>query len=229
MRVPKTLPDIEYTVSDDKRVIPIVDSQKSMYNIPLYKGVEYFSNLESYVNFIKGIERVVRTNDRYKKYIYYLKNTIGLNHCQVLPEIEIDEDGKIEVEMHHGPIFTLYDYCEIMLEYFIINDRKISTLRIADAILDEHQKNHIQVVMLLSTVHEEVHNRNIFINYQQAWGDLNAFIKKYGIAMSDALKEKLNKYIDRSLMYDSNDFGILKLSDTVLNLETKVYNFTPKD
>ena len=34
--------------------------------------------------------------------------------------------------------------------------------------------------------------------------------------MSDTLKEKLNKYIDRSLMYDSNDFGILKLNDNLL-------------
>ena len=121
--------------------------------------------------------------------------------------------------MHHGPIFTLYDYCEIILEYFIVKKWKISTFRIADLVLEEHQKNHIQVVMLLSTVHEEVHNRNIFINYQQAWGDLNAFVKKYGIAMSDNLKEKLNKYIDRSMMYDSNDFGVLKLSDTLLNLK----------
>ena len=142
-----------------------------------------------------------------------------MNHCQVLSGIEPDEGGKIDIEMHHGPIFTLYDYCEIILEYFIVKKWKISTFRIADLVLEEHQKNHIQVVMLLSTVHEEVHNRNIFINYQQAWGDLNAFVKKYGIAMSDNLKEKLNKYIDRSMMYDSNDFGVLKLSDTLLNLK----------
>lgn len=219
--MPKFLPDITYTSKSDgtHKNNPIVDATSSMYQIPLYKDVEYFSNIESYVNFIKGCERMVRTNDRYKKYIYYLKNVVGLNHCQVLPGIEPDEGGKIEIEMHHGPIFTLYDYCEIILEYFIIKKWKISTFRIADVVLDEHQKNHIQVVMLLSTVHEEVHNRNIFINYQQAWGDLNAFVKKYGIAMSDNLKEKLNKYIDRSMMYDSNDFGVLKLNDTLLNLK----------
>ena len=216
--MPKTLPDIEYTVSDDKKVIPIVDSIRSMYQIPLYKEYEYFSNIDSYVNFIKGCERQVRINDRYKKYIWYLKNVVGLKHCQVLSEIEPDEQGKIEIEMHHGPIFTLYDYCEIMLEYFLLKGRKISTFRIADAVLDEHQKNHVQVVMLLATIHEEVHNRNIFINYRQAWGDLNAFVKKYGIAMNDPLKEKLNKYIDRSMAYDSNDFGVLKLADTVYNL-----------
>jgi hypothetical protein len=217
--MPKVLPDIEYTTSDDNKVIPIVDSLKSMYQIPLYKDVDYFSNIESYVNFIKGCERAVRGNDRYKKYIYYLKNVVGLKHCQVLPDIEPDDKGKIEIEMHHGPIFTLYDYCEIMLEYFILKNKKISTFRIADAVLDEHQRNHVQVVMLLSTIHEEVHNRNIFINYKQAFGDLNAFVKKYGIALSDPLKEKLNKYIDKSMMYDSNDFGILKLNDTLLRYE----------
>ena len=219
--MPKFLPEITYTTQNDGtyKSNPTIDSANSMYQIPLYKDVEYFSNIESYVNFIKGCERVVRNNDRYKKYIYYLKNVVGLNHCQVLSGIEPDEGGKIDIEMHHGPIFTLYDYCEIILEYFIVKKWKISTFRIADLVLEEHQKNHIQVVMLLSTVHEEVHNRNIFINYQQAWGDLNAFVKKYGIAMSDNLKEKLNKYIDRSMMYDSNDFGVLKLSDTLLNLK----------
>ena len=215
--MPKLLPGITYNNdSNDKK--PTIDSGNSMYQIPLYKDAEYFSNIESYVNFIKGCERQIRQNDRYKKYIYYLKNVVGLKHCQVLPEIEPDEQGKIEIEMHHGPIFTLYDYCEIILEYFILKKRKISTFRIADTVLDEHQKNHIQVVMLLSTVHEEVHNRNIFINYQQAWGDLNAFVKKYGMAISDPLREKLNKYIDRSIMYDSNDFGILKLNDTLLKI-----------
>lgn len=222
--MPRFLPDIEYSAirNEHNKIIPIVDSIRSLYQVPLYKDLEYFSNIDSYVNFIKGCERQVRINDRYKKYIWYLKNVVGLNHCQVLPDIEPDADGKIEIEMHHGPIFTLYDYCEIMVEYFLLKKRKISTFRIADAILDEHQKNHIQVVMLLSTVHEEVHNRNIFINYKQGYGDLNAFIRKYGSALSDPLKEKVNKYIDRSLMYDSNDFGIFKLNEAILKVERDI-------
>lgn len=216
----KVLPDIEYTEGESNgKVTPIVDSGRSLYQIPLYKDEAFFSNLESYINFIKGCERVVRGNDRYKKYIWYLKNTIGLDHCQVLPGINPDEKGKIEIEMHHGPIFTLYDYCQIVLDYLMLKKRKITTLRVADIVLDEHMENHIQVVMLLATVHEQVHNRNIFINYNQAWGDLNAFLKHYGEGMNDILKEKLNKYIDRSLAYDSNDFGILKLSDTIMKLK----------
>lgn len=210
--MPKTLPEIIY---DKNKVTPIIDSRNSLYQIPFYKPTEYFSNIESYTNFIKSVERLVRTNDRYSKYIDYLKKEIKLDHCQVLSGLN---DQDCDIEMHHGPIFNLFDYCAIVLEYFLMKQWKVTTFRIADTVLDEHQKNRVQIVMLSSTVHQEVHAREIFINYKQAWGDLNAFINKYGVAMSDEHKEKLNRYIDRSLIRDSDDFGILELSDLVQKL-----------
>lgn len=206
----KTLPDIIYNKNND---IPVLDAKSSFYNIPYYKDEEYFSNYESYVNFIKGCEQMVRLNDRYNKYISYLKKEVKLNKCQVLKNIT-DEDASIE--MHHGPIFTLFDYCAIVLEYFIIKKWKISTTRIADVVLDEHQKNRIQIVMVSSTVHEEIHKGDIFINYHQAYGDLEAFLEKYAIAISDEYREQVNRYIDRSLLYDSNDFGILDLNKKLI-------------
>ena len=133
--MPKSLPDIIY---DKNNITPILDAKTSFYNIPMYKDVDYLSNYESYVNFVKGIERAVRQNDRYKKYISYLKKEVKLNRCQVLKNIT-DEDA--DIEMHHGPIFTLFDICAIVLEYFIIKKWKISTFRVADVVLDEHQKN----------------------------------------------------------------------------------------
>lgn len=208
--MPKSLPDIIY---DKNNITPILDAKTSFYNIPMYKDVDYLSNYESYVNFVKGIERAVRQNDRYKKYISYLKKEVKLNRCQVLKNIT-DEDA--DIEMHHGPIFTLFDICAIVLEYFIIKKWKISTFRVADVVLDEHQKNRIQVVMVSTTVHQEIHNGDIFINYHQAWGDMNAFIKKYGDAMSDEYREQLNRYIDRSLLYDSTDFSILDLNKNLI-------------
>ena len=208
--MPKTLPDIIY---DKSNVTPIIDAKTSYYRISMYKDIDYLSNYESYVNFVKGIERAVRQNDRYKKYINYLKKEVKLNRCQVLKNIT-DEDA--DIEMHHGPIFTLFDICAIVLEYFIIKKWKISTFRVADVVLDEHQKNRIQVVMVSVTVHQEIHNGDIFINYHQAWGDINAFIKKYADAMSDEYREQLNRYIDRSLLYDSNDFSILDLNKSLI-------------
>ena len=204
--MPKCLPDIIY---DRSKITPVIDARTSFYNIPFYKNEDYFSSIDSYTNFIKGCERLVRQNDRYKKYINYLKKEVKLNKCQVLKNID-DEDASIE--MHHGPVFTLYDYCAIMVEYFLAKKWRITTMRIADQVLMEHQKNRIQIVMLSTTMHEEVHARNIFININQAYGNLPEFLNKYGYVLPLEYKEKLNNYIDRSLLYDSSDFGILELS-----------------
>lgn len=210
MVMPKSLPDIIY---DKSNVTPIVDSQNSFYTLPYFKDTAYFTNYDSYVNFVKGIEKLVRGNDRYNKYISYLKKEIKLDHCQVLKNIT-DEDA--DIEMHHGPIFTLYDICAIVLEYFILKKWKVSTARVADAVLDEHLKNRVQVVMVSVTVHQEIHNGDIFINRHQAWGDIKSFIDKYACAMGKEYKEQVNRYIDRSLLYDSNDFGILDITKSLM-------------
>lgn len=208
--MPKNLPDIIY---DKSKVTPIVDAKASYYQIPYFKDQDYFSNTESYVAFIKGCERAVRTDDRYKKYINYLKKEVKLDRCQVLKNIT---DVDCPIEMHHGPIFTLFDYCAIVLEYFLYKGWKVTTFRIADAVLAEHEANRIHVVMVSETVHEEIHNGDIFINYHQAFGNLEAFLKKYSCAMSDEYKEAVNRYVDRSLLHDSTDFGVLDLNEALL-------------
>lgn len=202
----KQLPDITYIKN---KYTPIIDSPKSYYQIPYFKDYEYFANWDSYNAFVKECEKVVRNHDRYKKYKSYLMSEVRLNHCQVLSNLD---DNDCKIEMHHGPIFTLFDYCSIVLEYFLLRKWKINTFRIADVVLTEHQKNHVQIVMLSSTIHQEVHARDLFINYRHAYGDLNAFIRKYGVAFLPEHKEKLNRYIDKSLMVDSTDNGLLKLN-----------------
>lgn len=204
--MPKSLPDIIY---NKDKITPIVDARASFYQIPFFKDDEYFNSIDSYTAFIKGCERIVRQNDRYSKYISYLKKEVKLNKCQVLKDID---DLDASIEMHHGPIFTLYDICAIVVEYFLAKKWKITTFKIADVVLTEHQKNRIQVVMLSSSIHEQVHQRNIFINMNQAYGNLPEFLKKYGPYMPDEYKEKLNNYIDRSMLKDSSDFGLLELN-----------------
>lgn len=208
--MPKTLPEIIY---DKSATTPIVDATTSFYRMPFFKDEDYFSNYENYVSFIKGVEKMVRNNDRYKKYIAFLKKEIKLNRCQMLRNVT-DEDA--DIEMHHGPVYTLYDICAIVTEYFILKKWKITTMRVADQVLDEHQKNRVQVVMVSSTVHEEIHNGNIFVNYHQAYGDLKEFIRKYRDAINDEYRDQLNRYIDRSMLHDSNDFSVLDLNKNLV-------------
>jgi hypothetical protein len=204
--MPKTLPDIEY--SEDKEH-PVIDSKNSFYTMPYFKDNDYFMSYDSYVHFIKGCEKLVRNNDRYKKYISYLKGEIKLNKCQVLKDVS-DAD-EVSIEMHHTP-FTLFDICAIITEYYLYKNWKITTFRIANQVLDEHQENRIGVVMLSETVHEAVHNGNIIITYPMIYGDLKSFIKKYNNVISNQYREKINKLIDVSLLRDPDDFGILDLN-----------------
>lgn len=208
--MPKSLPNILY---DRNRTNNVIDSPIAPYHLIMYKDEDYLSNYDNYVAFVKGIERNVRNNDRYKKYINYLKKKVKLDRCQILKNVT-DEDASIE--MHHGPIFTLYDVCAIVLEYYLLKGWKITTFSVADTVLEEHMRNRVGVVMVSTTMHEEIHEKNIFIHYKQAWGDINAFTKKYADAMSDEYREQVNRYVDRCLLYDSNDFGILELNKALI-------------
>lgn len=207
----KSIPGIIYTMD---KINPIIDSNNSMYRIPYRKNIEYFSNIEAYNEFIRDVEKEVRSSDRYKAYIKHLKEEVKLRRCQVLSELS-DED--VSIEMHHGPIFNLFDYCSIILEYFLYKKYKISTFLIANHVLDEHFNNRVQVVMLSSTMHEAVHNRDIFINYNQGYGKLQEFIDKYGFVFLPEHIEKLNRYIDKSLLTDSTDNNLLSLNARLFN------------
>ena len=215
--MPRNLPEIEYAENSetDKSILPFIDARNALYTIPYFKDEQYFANLESHQKFIKGVELLVRNSDRYAAYKSYLIG-LGLNHCQVLENVENDVDCNID--MHHGPIFTLFDICCIMVNHFISMNWKISTFRIADAILDEHKLNNVQILMLSSSVHEQVHNRNIFIHPSQAFGNLPRFIHKYAASISPDLREKYNRYLDRAMMTESTTYGNLDLNKKLLEV-----------
>ena len=71
--MPKVLPNITYENEGGQST---VDSPSSMYKLPYEKDDEYFSNLESRTRFLKGCEKLVRKDKRYKKYINYLKKEV---------------------------------------------------------------------------------------------------------------------------------------------------------
>lgn len=208
--MPESLPDIIYkTISQ----IPCIDSPNSMYMIPYYKEDDYFDSIESRVKFINACERAIRGSDSYSKYKRYIMTVVGLDHSQVIPGVTLAEDSKDSLlEMHHGPILTLFDICDIVIEYFLIKKWKITTFRIADYVLEQHWKNRVQVVMLDPTSHQEVHDRGIFLNYKMGFGDLAGFIEHHRKAITSMYEDKIDRYIDRSMQYDSNDFGILTLN-----------------
>lgn len=174
--------------------------------ISLYKDIDYFADDVSYTKFIKNCEKMVRKSDDYNYFLAQIKNTYGLDFCQACSSLT----GKdVTIEMHHGPIFTLYDICEVVLNYFIKKGYKITTFRIADKVLQEHFDLNVQIVMLAVTFHEAVHNKDIFLNLKQGFGDSAAFIEKYSDFFEPSQKYKIYNYINLCKNNDSFDKGIL--------------------
>jgi hypothetical protein len=188
---------------DTKNIVIGPESQEKFIHLPLNKKDKYFSNPADLVNFIKDTEKNVRTSKEYSNYIRYLKNVVGLHNCALFKNID---DSKAPVEMHHGPVFTLFDIVEIQIAYLYKKGIPINSARLAHYILKDHWANLVQVVMLCKTAHEAVGNigrgkgsacdkKRFFLSGDSSWGDINGFIGKYHEAFSINHYNKIINYI----------------------------------
>lgn len=196
-----------------------ISAKTTIFDISFFKDSNYYMNLESYIKYVKACEHLVRTNRRYTEYKANLY-AMGLNHCQVLGNIaNVDVVGgeEVTIEMHHGPILTLFDYCAIIIDYNLAHKIPIDTFTVANSVLDEHFAGNVQTVMLSKTVHELVDSGKLFINFNQATGNINEFLHKYHDGLSADQIEKINKYISLSEKYDTFDNGLLDLKNSISN------------
>jgi hypothetical protein len=202
-RMMKNLSSTE--LSDTKNIVIAPEYQERFIHLPLNKKDKYFSNPADLVKFIKDTEKEIRTSKEYSNYIRYLKQVVGLRNCALFKNID---DSKAPIEMHHGPIFTLFDIVEIQIAYFYKKNIPINSARLTHHILKDHWNNLIQVVMLCKTAHDMVGNlqklrdkappeekKKYFLSGDGSWGNINAFILKYHEAFSINHYNKIINYI----------------------------------
>lgn len=181
---------------------------------------DLLADYDRYQKYVKAIEKNVRNDDRYTAYIAKVKQG-GMDHCAIMGNLPTD-DPKLKIEMHHGPIFNLFDYCDIVLKASLKRgDTDITTYKIADIILTEHEMDNIMIVMLSKTVHSSVHNRKLwngpFIDVKATWGKLERFIDHW----SDGMEREHWRYIDIYIKECENakgqtlDQGLFDVADTL--------------
>lgn len=174
---------------------------------------DLLQDYDEYEKFIKGCEHAVRKDDRYTAFVGELRQN-GFNRCAILGNMNTD-DSKIKLEMHHGPIFNLFDICDIVTRsLFARGDDHITTFHVADIVLTEHENYNIQVVMLSKTPHTGGHKSDLFINIRASIGRVDRFIDKYmdGIQRSHAMYVK--RYLDQCKKYKVNiDNGLFDVAE----------------
>lgn len=187
----------------------------------LLQNKKTLKELEVYNKFIKSTERLVRTSKEYRKYKDYLINDIGLNYCQVFPNINLETSPNVTLEMHHGPILTLFDCCAIMADHMIYNEEDLTSIILYDKVLEEHRLNNIQVVMLCDLAHKLVHANQVYLNPKQGWGNIDNFLKKYKDGITDKREIIINRNIEIASKYHSNDRDDILKVDKILRWDNR--------
>lgn len=160
---------------------------------------DLLEDYDRYTAYVKGIEAMVRDDDRYVDYIAKLKQG-GLDRCAVMGNLPTD-NPKLKVEMHHGPIFNLFDICDIVLKACLKRGMTdITTFKIANLVLKEHEDDNIMIVMLSKPVHHSgVHNKRsnkgVFVDVGSTFGRLDRFIDRWGDGMESEHEKYLSIYI----------------------------------
>jgi hypothetical protein len=202
-------------------IVSMEDSK--YYYLPFDKSPLDLSDPKIRNSFIKNVEKLVRTSKLYKRYINYLKSDVGLTHCAVFGNISSDKGDKTKIEMHHGPIFTLYDYVSIVLEKHLSNlERDVNTFDIAAEVLELHRRKLVQTVMLSQTVHISMDNKKLapFIPLDMTFGNLKGFIEEYGQWFSPQNRSDLKKYfMNYKTNLDNNKLNMFKPIFTKYNIK----------
>lgn len=202
------MPQLEYKGTFSKRVgLKGTDE----FDIAFNKPIEYFTTSDNYVKFIKACEQLVRKHEDYAAFKNYVMNVIGINFCQVTPEVRAED---AELEMHHA-FFNLFDICNIITNKRLQCGEKVNTFRVANEVINEHFALHIPVVILAVTNHEMVTNRDIWLNIKSGFGNLSQFIEKYAPYLTDEQRYRIMTTIKLSQEIDSFDNHIFDDADKI--------------
>lgn len=198
-----------------------ISNRDELFVISMNMDESQLRNIDEFVTFVKACEKTIRHCDEYKSFKAQLYE-MGLTRCQIWGNVDMGIDEEVDIEMHHGPLLTLFDYCAIIIDYMIKHGEFITTFDVARRVLDEHWEGNVQVVMLSKTVHQLVDTGQIFINFNQATGNINRFLKRYKDGLNPERIEKINKYIEMSKQFDSFDNGLLDIKNTITDWNYEV-------
>lgn len=207
--------DIKFKGKNNPKIKSITDDEV----LKFYKDKNDLADPDSFEQFIKSVENLVRKDPRYSNYIHELKSR-GFNKDVIQSGIDNDKFPNTSIEMHHGPIFTLYDIASIVTDHLLNNDQKVSTFGVAKLILCEHELHRIQVVMgLTKTNHELVHDGKIFVHINQSIGDIIGFIKDFRKGLRREHLYTLEEYLNMCKKYDATDNDYLSIRKIIKKID----------
>ena len=218
MRLPKI-------ISTENNDIVREDTYKIGYFDKIKMETEAWKQDEKELDkYIKRIEKMVRNSYEYREYIKFLKEEIDMNQCAFFPKLSRED---ISLEIHHAP-FTLYDITAIVLNETRINDCNATIFDVANKVMKLHYEGMIGLIPLSLTVHQLVHNGDVFIPLDYVHGDIKGFYNKYKNYMTSEQLEVLSKNIHETNLLNKEKYNPTVLERRYTYLEVEGLDNLPK-
>lgn len=160
-----------------------------------------FMEDKKFKNYVRNIERLVRTSPEYKSWLQFVYGVLGTNLCcYQTGELPIS----CTIHMHHHPI-TLYDWVVICIE----NTTRFDTFSIAEEVMALHYNNSIGFIPLCATSHEKYHNDMLVIPIELVEGNWREFIQVHGTGIPEYILNNVTTFSSVSLA-NCNDTWAVK-------------------
>ena len=140
--------------------------------------------------FIKAVERIVRTSLEYRTIIADKRGNDNENSCDLLSEYDFS-DKSTKLQMHH--IIPLYDICRAAAEKLILDKQKnITTFDVANLVMQWHYENAFLYAFLSVSAHQLVHDGQYTVPMEHIKGNAKIIKETY----YDCIASKYQEIVD---------------------------------
>ena len=146
---------------------------------------------EESIRLIKKIEQLVRSSREYKTFLTHLRIDLGLDRCSFMPNVDVSDD--VGLEFHHAPV-SLFALVELVLAHRLAQGHPVTSLTVADEVMQAHYAGLVGLVPLLETVHALVHAGSITVSPHQVHGDWVGLVRAYPLGVTDELLSTLLQF-----------------------------------
>jgi hypothetical protein len=152
-----------------------------------------------FTRFIKSVERMVRNDRSYSKYVGKIKE----NEDNLAKDVVLNNLRSIDasIEMHHHP-FTLYDIVSIVALHNFNNDIDFTSFSLAKEVLALHYANMVGLAPMSVTTHQLAHinienkskRKYVSLTKKNIFGKYNEFAEIYKDGMTLETRQKLKDF-----------------------------------
>lgn len=200
---------------------PTLVSPSSPFLISFAQTKETLMDVDTYRSFLYSAITRFRTSNFYRHYKAHLIE-MGLNKCQLHPNILVDDEDVASLEMHHH-VLTIFDIALVITEHILNTYGSISSFDLAELIEMEHKAHRVNTVMLCKTCHQLYTNKNdeFKIPSTLGFGKWWEFLDRYKCGITRDLAVKIYYMLKNDLQNaderDEKIKNLLKLRDNIID------------